>query len=123
MSTMLWGSTSQDHYSVRRLTYGELEATRRQLAANLALTDDDSPARVPIDAHLLAVNVELDRRTRTLQRPVATMVTFELRDAADVLACRLEADLSETDRQMIEARLAEVVAEQQSRTALVADDL
>ena len=43
---------------VTGLTPGELERTRRELAASLALARPDSPARVPILAHLAAVDAE-----------------------------------------------------------------
>ena len=44
---------------VTGLTQGELERTRRELAASLALARPDSPARVPILAHLAAIDAEL----------------------------------------------------------------
>ena len=48
---------------VSGLTAGELERTRRELAANLALVRPDSPARAPILAHIGAIDTELTRRT------------------------------------------------------------
>ena len=51
----------RDH-DVTRLTAGELERARRDLTASLALTRPDSPARVPILAHLSAIDTELARR-------------------------------------------------------------
>jgi hypothetical protein len=48
---------------VSGLTASELERTRRELAANLALVRPDSPARAPILAHISAIDTELDRRT------------------------------------------------------------
>jgi len=48
---------------VSRLTASELERTRRELAANLALVRPDSPARVPILAHISAIDTELAGRT------------------------------------------------------------
>jgi hypothetical protein len=48
---------------VSGLTASELERTRRELAANLALVRPDSPARGPILAHISAIDTELDRRT------------------------------------------------------------
>ncbi len=48
---------------VSGLTAGELERTRRELAANLALIRPDSPARAPILAHIGAIDTELARRT------------------------------------------------------------
>ena len=54
-------------YDVGSLTTGELERTRRELAASLALARADSPVRVPILAHMSAVDAELD--TRAADRP------------------------------------------------------
>lgn len=48
---------------VSGLTASELERTRRELAANLALVRPDSPARVPILAHISAIDTELAGRT------------------------------------------------------------
>ena len=47
---------------VSGLTASELERTRRELAANLALIRPDSPARVPILAHINAIDTELAGR-------------------------------------------------------------
>jgi hypothetical protein len=44
------------------LTAGELERARRELQASLALARPDSPARVPILAHLSAIDAELASR-------------------------------------------------------------
>ena len=44
------------------LTAGELDRTRRELPASLALARPDSPARVPILAHLSAIDSELAGR-------------------------------------------------------------
>lgn len=49
----------QDHYCLRQLTTAELERTRRELKANLGLITDDSPARVPIRAHIRAIDAEI----------------------------------------------------------------
>ena len=46
-------------YDASGLTAGELDRTRRELAASLALARPDSPARVPILAHLAATGAEL----------------------------------------------------------------
>lgn len=51
-------------HDVRELTASELERTRRGLRASLALVRLDSPARVPILAHLSAVGTELAERAR-----------------------------------------------------------
>ncbi len=55
---------NQDHYCVRQLTTAELERVKRELQANLGLITDDSPARVPIQAHMQAINTELAERAR-----------------------------------------------------------
>ena len=47
---------------VSDLTSGQLERTKRELAASLALARPDSPARVPIQAHLTAIDTELAGR-------------------------------------------------------------
>jgi hypothetical protein len=44
------------------LTPGELERTRRELAAALALARPGSPSRTPIQAHLSAIDAELAAR-------------------------------------------------------------
>lgn len=49
-------------HDVRGLTAGELERTRRELRASLALARADSPAQVPILAHLSAIDAELAAR-------------------------------------------------------------
>jgi hypothetical protein len=50
-------------HDVTALTARDLERARRELAATLALTRPDSPARTPILAHLTAIDIELTRRT------------------------------------------------------------
>jgi hypothetical protein len=52
-------------HDVRGLTLSELERTRRELRASLALVRPDSPARVPLLAHLTAVDTELAERWPT----------------------------------------------------------
>ena len=47
---------------VSALTPGELERTRRELATALALARPGSPAQVPIQAYLDAIDAELARR-------------------------------------------------------------
>jgi hypothetical protein len=47
---------------VSGLTSVELERTRRDLAASLALARPDSPARVPILAHMTVIDTELAGR-------------------------------------------------------------
>lgn len=49
-------------HDVSRLTVGELERTRRDLQVSLALVTPASPARVPILAHLSAIDAELAKR-------------------------------------------------------------
>ena len=48
---------------VSQLTTAELELTRRQLRANLALIAPGSPAHVPILADVQAIGAELAGRT------------------------------------------------------------
>ena len=52
----------RDH-DVTLLTARELQRARRELAASLALARPDSPARVPILAHITAIDVELAGRS------------------------------------------------------------
>jgi hypothetical protein len=52
----------RDHYCVRQQTTAELERVKRELRANLGLVTADSPARVPIQNHLRAVDAELADR-------------------------------------------------------------
>jgi len=52
----------QDHYCVRQQTTAELERTKRDLQANLGLVTVDSPARVPIQTHMRAIDAELAER-------------------------------------------------------------
>ena len=53
----------RDH-DVRRLTAGELERARRELAASLSLARPGSPIRAPIMAHISAIDAELAERIR-----------------------------------------------------------
>jgi hypothetical protein len=56
-----------DAYGIRNrqqaLTVGELDRARRELQTSLALVRPDSPARVPILAHMSAIDAELADRT------------------------------------------------------------
>ena len=52
----------RDHYCVRQLTTAELERAKRELQANLGLITSDSPARVPIQNHMRAIDAELAER-------------------------------------------------------------
>ena len=52
---------TRDH-DVRQLTTAELELTMRELRANLSLISPDSPAHVPILAHMRAIDAELAGR-------------------------------------------------------------
>jgi hypothetical protein len=61
------GSDNQDHYSVRRLSTAELERTKRDLKANLGLITHDSPAHVPIQSHMRAIDSELAERAANQQ--------------------------------------------------------
>lgn len=56
---------------VRTLTPGELERTRRELAAALALARPSSPAHALIAAHLAAITAELADRASQQARPPA----------------------------------------------------
>jgi hypothetical protein len=49
--------------NVSGLTSGELDRTRRELQASLALARPGSPMRGPIMAHLSAIDTEIARRT------------------------------------------------------------
>jgi hypothetical protein len=51
-------------HDVTGLTAGELERARRDLHASLALARPDSAVRVPILAHLGAIDAELAERDR-----------------------------------------------------------
>jgi hypothetical protein len=56
---------------VSTLTSGELERTRRELAAALALARPSSPAHALIGAHLAAINAELTGRASQQARTQA----------------------------------------------------
>jgi len=58
------GSGNRDAYSVRQLSTAELERNRRELKANLGLLTPDSPAHVPIQSHMRAIDAELAGRAR-----------------------------------------------------------
>ena len=57
---------TRDH-DVSQLTTAELELTMRQLRANLSLISPDSPAHVPILAHMRAIEAELAGRAGSRQ--------------------------------------------------------
>ena len=61
-SARRYGAVMRDH-DVSRLTAGELERARRELAASLTLARPDSPIRAPIEAHTTAIDAELAERT------------------------------------------------------------
>ena len=50
------------YHNVQRLTIAELERATRELQANLSLIYPDSPAHVPIQAHMQAIDTELAGR-------------------------------------------------------------
>jgi hypothetical protein len=50
------------YHDVRQLTTAELERTKRDLHTNLGLISPDSPAHVPIQAHMRAIDAELAER-------------------------------------------------------------
>ena len=47
---------------ISTLALRELERIRRELQTSLALARPDSPARIPILAHISAINIELAGR-------------------------------------------------------------
>jgi hypothetical protein len=49
-------------YDVRHLSTAELERAKRELRANLALITPHSPAHVPIQAQMKAIDAELADR-------------------------------------------------------------
>jgi len=53
--------------NVQKLTTAELERAKRELQANLGLIYPDSPAHVPIQAHMQAIDTELSRRAGSQQ--------------------------------------------------------
>jgi len=55
-------------YSVRGIPTDELDRTRRELAASLALSRPGSPVRVPIEANLSAIDRELAERASAVLR-------------------------------------------------------
>ena len=57
---------AQRQYDAAGLTVGELERTRRELAASLALTRPGSPVRAPIQAQIAAIDAELAARDTRL---------------------------------------------------------
>ena len=59
---------TRDH-DVSQLTTAELELTMRELRANLSLISPDSPAHVPILAHMRAIDAELAGRAGNQQPP------------------------------------------------------
>jgi hypothetical protein len=65
---------TRDH-DVRQLTTAELERTMRDLRANLGLINPDSPAHVPILAHMRAIDAELTRRAGNQQPAEADATT------------------------------------------------
>ena len=50
------------YHDVKHLTTAELERTKRDLHANLGLITPHSPAHVPIQAHMKAIDAELTER-------------------------------------------------------------
>lgn len=57
------GDHDVSELTARELTARELERARRELAANLALARPDSPVRVPIRAHISAIDTEPAQQT------------------------------------------------------------
>ena len=54
-------------HDVRQLTTAELERAKRELQANLGLLNPGSPAHVPIQAHMQAIDTELAERAGSQQ--------------------------------------------------------
>ena len=54
--------TAHRRYDVARLTVDELERTRRELAASLALARPSSPVRTPIQVQMAAIDAEIAAR-------------------------------------------------------------
>ena len=54
-------------HDVGQLTTAELERIKRELQANLGLINPHSPAHVPIQAHMQAIDTELTRRAGSQQ--------------------------------------------------------
>ena len=54
-------------HDVEQLTTAELERTKRELQANLGLINPNSPAHVPIQAHMQAIDTELAERADSQQ--------------------------------------------------------
>ena len=54
-------------HDVTQLTTAELERAKRELRANLGLLNPDSPAHVPIQAHMQAIDAELSQRAGNRQ--------------------------------------------------------
>jgi hypothetical protein len=59
-------------HDVSQLTTAELELTMRQLRANLNLISTNSPAHVPILAHMRAIEAELAGRAGSRQLQAAS---------------------------------------------------
>ena len=55
------------YYDVGQLTTAELERDKRELQANLGLINPGSPAHVPIQAHMRAIDTELAERAESQQ--------------------------------------------------------
>ena len=55
------------HHDVKQLTTVELERARRELQANIGLITPGSPAHVPIQAHMRAIDTELTERAGNQQ--------------------------------------------------------
>jgi hypothetical protein len=64
---------SRRQYNADGLTADELDRTRRELAASLALTRPGSPACAPIHAQLAAIDTELATRAARPARPAAAL--------------------------------------------------
>ena len=66
---------------VRHLTTAELERTKRELHANLGLITAHSPAQVPIQAHIKAIDAELAERAENQKANESAVVSTETEPA------------------------------------------
>ena len=64
------------YHDVRQLTTAELERTKRDLRTNLGLITPNSPAHVPIQAHMKAIDAELAERAELQKVNGSAVVLF-----------------------------------------------
>jgi hypothetical protein len=68
---------NRDH-DVRQLTTAELERVKRDLRTNLGLITPNSPAHVPIQAHIKAIDAELAERAENQKVNGSAVVSIEI---------------------------------------------